>query len=63
MDRPYTQEQVFAVEQNTVMIAARMSDRRYLPWESLNIDEEQLEAILYDACIALREQMIEEDDD
>jgi hypothetical protein len=63
MDRPYTQEQVFAVEQNTVMIAARMSDRRYLPWESLSIDEEQLEAILYDACIALREQMIEEDDD
>jgi hypothetical protein len=61
MSRPYTEEQVFALEQNTDMMTARLLGTGRGPWTTL--DDDTLEAILYDAMIALREQMIGEDDE
>ena len=61
MNRPYTQEQVFALERNTDIMATRLLGTGHGPWTTL--DDDVLEAILYDAMIALREQMIGEDDE
>jgi hypothetical protein len=58
MNRPYTEEQVFELEMNTQEMAHRLVRTGHGPWATL--DEDTLEAILYDAMIALREAMLEE---
>jgi len=58
MTRPYTEEQVFELEMNTQEMAHRLVRTGHGPWATL--DEDTLEAILYDAMIALREAMLEE---
>ena len=58
--RPYTEQQVFELEQASVDIAARLHDPYGLPgWRRW--DEDVLEAIIYDALLALREQLIDEE--
>lgn len=59
--RPYSEEQVFELEQASVDIAKRLHDPFGLPGYR-RLDEDVLEAIVYDAMIALREAMDEEDD-
>lgn len=58
--RPYTEQQVFELEQASVDIAARLHDpygtQGWRRW-----DEDVLEAIIYDALLALREQLIDEE--
>jgi predicted aspartyl protease len=49
---------VFDLELNTEQMAARLVRTGHGPWTTM--DEEVLEAILYDAMIALREQMLDE---
>lgn len=61
MTRPYTETQVFLLELNTDKMSARLLNTGHGPWSTL--DEDVLESILYDAMIALREQMLEEDDE
>jgi hypothetical protein len=58
MFRPYSEEQVFELEQNTQQIAHSLLRTGHGPWATL--DEDTLEAILYDGMIALREAMLEE---
>jgi hypothetical protein len=58
MTRPYTEEQVFDLELCTEQMAHRLQRSRHGPW--MTMDEETLEAILYDGMIALREAMLEE---
>lgn len=64
MDRPYTEAQVFALEQDALGIAWLLCG----PWSPqerwLNIDgdREALAALLYDALVALRNEMTMEDD-
>ena len=61
MNRPYTEEQVFALELNTDLLAKRLFGTGRGPWT--DFEEDVVEAILYDALIALREQMLEDDDE
>ena len=61
MNRPYTEEQVFALELNTDLLAKRLFGAGRGPWT--DFEEDVVEAILYDALIALREQMLEDDDE
>ena len=58
MTRTYTEEQVFELELCTEQMAHRLVRSGHGPWATL--DEDTLEAILYDAMIALREDMLEE---
>jgi hypothetical protein len=58
MIRTYTKEQVFDLELCTETIANRLQRVGHGPW--MTMDEDTLEAILYDAMIALREAMLEE---
>jgi hypothetical protein len=60
MTRPYTEEQVFDLELCTETMANRLQRAGHGPW--MTLDEETLEAILYDGMIALREAMLEEAD-
>jgi len=63
MDRPYTEEQVFELELASVDIARRLHDPTSPLSTYRRLDEETLEAIVYDAMIALREAMLAEEDD
>lgn len=58
MTRPYTEEQVFDLELCTETMANRLMRAGHGPWATM--DEETVEAILYDGMIALREAMLEE---
>jgi len=62
MDRPYTAQQVDDFERDTAMIARRLHD----PWGGIRpwarMDPEVLDAMLYDAMVALAETMLEEGD-
>ena len=62
MDRPYTAQQVDDFERDTALIARRLHDPLggTRPWARM--DPELLEAMLYDAMVALAESMLEEDD-
>lgn len=62
MERPYREEQVFELELASVDIAKRLHDPYGLP-AYRRLDEDVLEAIVYDAMIALREAMAAEEDD
>lgn len=62
MERPYSEAQVFELEMASVDIARRLHDG-FAPLSSYRrMDEETLEAIIYDAMIALREAMLAEED-
>lgn len=58
-ERPYTEQQVFDVEVAADEVARILASSG--PWSLSGIGEELLAAILYDACIALREDMGDED--
>jgi hypothetical protein len=60
MTRPYTEEQVFDLELCTEQMAHLLSRSGHGAW--MLMDEDTLEAILYDGMIALREAMLEEAD-
>ena len=58
--RPYTEQQVFELEMASVDIAGRLHDPYGTRgWQRL--DEDTLEAIIYDALVALRNEMQEDD--
>jgi len=58
--RPYTEQQVFELEQASVDIAGRLHDPYGTrAWQ--RFDEDTLEAIIYDALLALREQLLDEE--
>ena len=58
--RPYTEQQVFHLQQASVDIAAMLHDP-YGTQGWRRVDEDVLEAIIYDALLALREQLIDEE--
>lgn len=58
MNRPYTEEQVFDLELCTETMANRLMRAGHGPW--MELDEETLEAILYDGMVALREAWLGE---
>lgn len=58
-ERNYTEGQVFAVELRSHEIAARLAGEWPFRWHGIELDT--LGAIIYDALIALREDMIEEE--
>lgn len=58
MARPYTEEQVFELEMASQDIARRLHDGFAPPYSYRQMDEDVLEAIIYDAMIALRERML-----
>lgn len=60
-DRPYTEQQVFEVEVSADDIARILASAG--PWALREVGEELLAAIVYDACIALREDMIDEENE
>ena len=59
-DRPYDEEQVFYVEVHATDVARHLAEHG--PYDLRRLGMDLLEAIVYDACIALREVMIEEED-
>ena len=65
MDRPYTVDQVFALERDVELIAdllmfSRSEGNRW--WLLVDGDPDTLASLLYDALIALQNEMTEEDD-
>ena len=60
-DRPYTEQQVFELEVATEDMARKLMAPDHRSWQTMGY--ETLEAILYDAFIALREAMYAEEDD
>ena len=63
MERPYNEAQVFELEMVSVDIAKRLHDPTSPLASYRRLDEDVLEAIVYDAMIALREAMLAEEDD
>ena len=63
MERPYTAEQVFALEMDAAVIARLLHDEWAPPGSWRRMDRELLEWLIYDAMIALREAMIDEEDE
>jgi hypothetical protein len=61
MRRPYSEEQVFELEMASADIVRRLHDPYGLPVYR-RLDEETFECIVYDAMIALREAMIDEEE-
>jgi hypothetical protein len=59
VNRSYTEQQVFDLELCTETMANRLQRAGHGPW--MTMDEDTLKAILYDAMIALREQMLDEE--
>lgn len=59
--RPYSAEQVFALEMDAEVIARQLHDAWAPPGSWRRIDRDLLEWIVYDAMIALREAMIAEE--
>ena len=61
-ERPYNEQQVFELEMASVDIA-RLLHNEMAPLHSYRrLDEDVLESIVYDAMIALQNEMAEEDD-
>jgi len=63
-ERPYTREEVNALENAAAFIAGRLHD----PWATGSqkwqaIDSDRLRWLVYDAMLALQEQMLDEEDD
>jgi len=61
MERPYTEEQVFELEMASHDIASLLHNGLAPLHSYRRLNEDVLEAIVYDAMIALREAMDEED--
>ena len=61
MSRPYSKEQVFELEQKSEHLAMLIASA--IGYSSIReMGYDTLEAILYDGMIALREQMLDEED-
>ena len=59
-DRPYTEAQVFDLEMHVDQLVAKAMAPDRKVWQEMGA--ETMENILYDALIALREVMIDEED-
>lgn len=59
--RPYSAEQVFALEMDAELIARMVHSEWAPPGSWRRMDRDLLEWLIYDAMIALREAMIAEE--